>query len=266
MGDSPSADLRAQAEIEKIRAETEALRRPAPYTWTNWIPLIAGLGALFTATVGGVIQWRLTDLQIERQKIEADRKTVDAQKATVSAQEEVLKLKSERADIETAKKLAITELTAAREKLDTARLDFDRIQSEARAALEKTNDPTTRQTLTSVVSSATAASNTLARRSQLVYLLFRGGVSREILKELQTLLGGAGYSVPGVERVGSTYTSEVRYFRSEDEEDAKQIASLATRLFTEKKCTIPSPILPKFAAVQTPPNQIDVWISLSCPD
>jgi chromosome segregation ATPase len=289
------------AEIEKLKAEAESLRRPPSFIWTNWIPLLGGLAALSTAVAGTVIQWKVTDIQSERQKLAAERSILDAdskvlaaKKEVISSQEEISKLRAERQEqelakkraaeevvksqeeiskltadgqeLELARKSAIDEMNVARERVSVAKSELERIQTELEAALTKATDSNTREAISDIASNAKAASSSLSRQNQLIYLQFRGAISRDTMRGLQSQLRDAGYLVPGIERIAGSYLNEVRYFKKDDVEVARKVASIAAKFFQEKKCSLPSRITEKFVSQDKPPDQIELWVFLSCPD
>jgi chromosome segregation ATPase len=271
-----------QAEIDKIRAETDALRKPTAVSLTNWVAVIGGAGALVAAITGTIIQWRVSDFQIERQKLEAQAKVLEFQ-------QQIFKLKEERREIEEAKSAALNEVKAAQERVTLAKAELDKIQGQATGALATLKNQTANlvanvattiggaaaarevekavteatQSLSSLRDSATAASSYLARQNKTAYLQFKGGLSRDTMRGFQTQLQTAGYNVPGIERVAANYSSEIRYFKTEDEPLGKDVAAIASKYFADK-CGLQAPVPAKLVAQSKSQVQVEVWISLNC--
>ncbi|MDD5126273.1 hypothetical protein [Methylovulum sp.] len=95
----------------------------------------------------------------------------------------------------------------------------------------------------------------------LIYIQFQGNTTREFINELRGSLQ-AEFNVPGAQRIAGNYTSEVRYFskNQDDEEKAKHLAESVKAFFKSKDCSLNLPI--KFneatAGKSSPP---EVWLA-----
>jgi C4-dicarboxylate-specific signal transduction histidine kinase len=103
------------------------------------------------------------------------------------------------------------------------------------------------------------ATKEVAKGSRLIYLQFRGSLSRDTMRGLQAILQERKYSAPGIERVAGNYSSEVRYFRPEDADNAKEAAQIATQYFSDK-CPRNSNFQPKYVGDSKPVPQIEIWV------
>jgi hypothetical protein len=83
--------------------------------------------------------------------------------------------------------------------------------------------------LISITKTEPSASGLLAARifDTLVYIQFRGSVTREKMNELRNKFLEKGYNAPGVERIDGNFKNWVRYFHPEDKELAERVAGLA---------------------------------------
>ena len=68
----------------------------------------------------------------------------------------------------------------------------------------------------------------------MVYIQFRGSVSREKINQLRQQFINNGYKAPGVERIDGNFKNWVRYFHPEDKELAESVAALAKKFFDNK--------------------------------
>lgn len=253
-----------KSEVDKLRAEAEALRRAPHAIWTNWIPLLGGLAALCTALIGGLIQWRVTDLTIERNQIAADRKVIEAERKVLEAEKKTDIVEKQAADL-LAKKIALdSEIAAKAALLAAAERDLRLRQSELAKAAAATSDPTARQTLSAAAADTGAIAADIARRNKLVYLQFRGDIERATVEALRAEFTRAGYSAPGVQRVGGEYRSEVRYFNPDDEVSAKDVASIVS-VFLKEQCGLPVPVEARLRSWSKPVQHLEVWLSAKCP-
>ncbi len=61
-------EQKLQAEIDKIKAETEALKKPGFLKPTSWIPLLTA----FAALIGALSQWYSTSDELDNVKLQKD--------------------------------------------------------------------------------------------------------------------------------------------------------------------------------------------------
>lgn len=96
---------RLQAEIEKLRAESESFRKPFSKP-SNWLPLFVAFAAILTA----VGQWHISDIKSEKAALEAERRLFESEKeldvrksqlAKVSEKLKVSRQKQDKAKLET---------------------------------------------------------------------------------------------------------------------------------------------------------------------
>ncbi len=311
VGDKDDGELarrRSTAEITKLEAEAEALRRRPRSRWSEFVPLLAGLGglaAILTAIPTTIIQFQVSDLKVQEAVIAAREGAVEAGEVKLGLEQASYELAARNKLLEMAKgdletrgrelEVNITELQAEKvameedgrelarhiEELQERRADLEaqitnvrgeianvneqvaQVEEQVQAALATTTiGAAGRGALTDVAQAAGEIASNLARLNKIVYLQFKGDMSREIMQGLQDKLRSAGYSVPGIERIDRVYENEVRYFGAADELLAKDVASIALAYFRDvcgRDVDIPVKAIP---ASSTSP--IEVWISLNC--
>jgi hypothetical protein len=103
----------------------------------------------------------------------------------------------------------------------------------------------------------------------LVYVQFRGGVSRNLVDELRAELDRLGMLAPGAERITqSSFTSHVSYFHEEDSALATTLAGITRRFFADRNCTLDNDIpLRPLAALRSrvQRGQVEIWVNTNCP-
>jgi DNA anti-recombination protein RmuC len=252
-----------QSEIDKLGAVSDAIRRAPHASWTNWIPLLGGLAALVTALVGGIIQWRVTDLTIKENQVAAERKVFEAERQVLEVEKKTDQFERRAAELE-AKNVALdAEISSKTALLAAAEKDLRARQEELTKAATATQDPAARQTLNAAAAETGAVANEIARHNKLVYIQFRGNIEQTIVEALRLKLQDSGYRVPDIERVAGSYSSEVRYFYNADERIAQDAAEI-TAAFLKERCGVTSPLPAEFVSIAPPPQQIEVWISVKC--
>lgn len=100
---------------------------------------------------------------------------------------------------------------------------------------------------------------------RVVYIQFRGSLSRATANALRARLNASGFNAPGVERIDRPYGNSVRYFHPEDEAAARELAQAASAFFAELRC--PATFEPQNKAAGgagVPQGQLEIWINLNC--
>lgn len=100
----------------------------------------------------------------------------------------------------------------------------------------------------------------------LVYIQFRGDLSRDLLEDFRAELNQSGFAAPGNERIQRQFSSRVSYFRQQDRIFAEAVAMRAERFFEQNGCPVNFPLLylPEYVA-NADPRQVEVWINHNCP-
>jgi len=281
-------DEKLRCEIEKLRAETLALRRPFYQTPGPWL---AGVTAL-AGIIGVGIQYQKSERAyelaaikreqaqldiavLERKRAQADsararadsaRLQADSQLTLVSQQlqstqalrgreEERLRVvMAQLSRIQSAPGAQATVAAAVQRSLDTLQSAIQ--ASQAAAAQSRRSVRTIDRLRTEIAAPAKQAARTT------VYLQFSGGGDeardRALMQRLQATLGAAGYAAPGVERVREREGSSVRYFHDADRASAEAVADLVAR--TVPLAGRPQVIRPGYTEGR---GIIEVWIDLT---
>jgi hypothetical protein len=105
------------------------------------------------------------------------------------------------------------------------------------------------------------------RVTPLVYIQFRGGVSRAVVEELRAELNQAGYPAPGTERIQYSFSSHVSYFHAQDQALADTLVQRTRSFFHARECRLDRPLqllhLPQ-AASRVRRGQVEIWIHGNC--
>jgi hypothetical protein len=104
-----------------------------------------------------------------------------------------------------------------------------------------------------------------ARAARVVYIQFRGGLSRATANALRARLNAGGFNAPGVERIDRQFGNSVRYFHAEDAGAARSLAQAASAFFAEQGCQASfreENLSDRGGGV--PVGQIEIWINLNC--
>jgi hypothetical protein len=166
------------------------------------------------------------------------------------------------------------ELTAVR---DSVQVKYDELAS-VRQQLRVASDSLVRvregySAFTAVVSQQSPAlaqeaaqvARDSARAARVVYIQFRGSLSRATANALRARLNDGGYNAPGVERIDRQFGNSVRYFHAEDADAARALAEAASAFFAEQGCPASFPRQDLSArGGGVPMGQIEIWINLNC--
>ena len=257
--DSDLARLRAEAEIEKLRAETDSLRRPQTFFARNWLPLVTGIGGLVTALGGSAAlitalaqfdstssYWREKIIEAKQIQLKSGQDALAAQIAEKNArasEQDIAartdKLRTENEDLE----LQVKSNAALVEGLKIQALTF---QKQIAALQEKHPDPTA------------------APQRDLVYLQISDNATRASIAGFQELLKSWGFAAPGIELVPRQFDNEVLYFQQGS--DAIKAVNLAksTNDYLDNDCPGHPRLSAKFRQVKAPTAQFEIWVNFHC--
>lgn len=241
-------DLKA-AQIEKLRAETEKLKAektkldqetaavPLQAKGSNWTELIKVLCAIVLG-IGGVITAGGSYFVARNQVELAEIKAVQADQ------------KAKTAEIEAAK--AIADANNAAKLRDAARKE----EADATKSVQEL-----RRSLVELTSKVQIENPDLLKR-QLVYIQFKGNLSRLLINELRQVLEVQKFSAPGAERVAGEYEGVVKYFRPQEEQAAASLVKVTEAFFLSKGCPIKLSAIHVNTTTDAPP--LELWLSHSC--
>jgi hypothetical protein len=227
-------DQLKQAQIDKTKAESKKLEREADATLkqvrsTFWSELIKVGGGVILGIGGAVAaytQFENAELRAKYAKQDLDRAQQELSVATK------------------AKETALKEVEAATKA--------KKEQEEAIKQLKVSLAQTTEQ--------RNQAAPSLAK-SRLVYVQFRGSLTREMINELRKHLKNDSFDAPGAERVAGTYDNIVKYFQDNDTTEAKQLAKSVETFFSAKGCPLSIRVVPGGSISEQP---MEVWLAHSC--
>jgi hypothetical protein len=236
-------DQLKQAQIDKTHAERKKIDKEAEAVGTQvkngfWSEAIKILGGVMLGIGGVVIAYTQYEVGELKAKI---------------AKEELSKAQVERAEAEKAKKAAVADVAAAILKRDAA----IREQKDAEAAVAEFKKSLVQTTNTRRNAKPSEA------KTRLVFIQFRGDLSRELITDLRTALSGKFFNAPGAERVDSDYQNLVKYFNSAESNDATELASAVESFFASKGCPLKMRVVPATSEkIQNPP--LEVWLHHNC--
>lgn len=270
--------LRTDAEIDKLRAEAEALRRDGFWSPTVLVALVAGLGglaAIVTAVPTAIIQWKVSENTIAEAKNSASAEVLKAKEEVIGLREQKLEIAKQSAQVEATKSVleaSVADLKSQREatarQLAEAAAQLAAILKQQQEVLKEVDTsalPAAVQAkISTVATELGAAARAAAVRSRLVYLQFKGEIERQTMRDLQSQLESAGYLVPGIERVAGSYNSSVRYFRPEDGDVANDIATQVSDFLRANCAAGQEPVQPVLIPGRADVQQIEVWVSGTC--
>lgn len=161
----------------------------------------------------------------------------------------------------------LAELATTQQQLDSVRRQL-RIASDS---LVRTREgysafsAVVRQESPALAQAAAQVARDSARAARVVYIQFRGTLSRATANALRSRLNGGGFNAPGMERIDRQFGNSVRYFHAEDAEAARALAQVAASFFAEQGC--PATFPPQDLSARgggVPVGQLEVWINLNC--
>lgn len=236
-----------EAEAAKIRAETAALAR-APWKQPSIIiPVLLAVAGGVGGLTAAYFDWRIRASEFAKQELDLQRRlltlrqeefelnnVLPRQRAALESQTAALRLEAER---------LAQEVTAARSTLASQ----GAAGAQATASLAD---------IGSRVASTTAA---LDRARYIVFLHFRGMLSRDLMRDLQAKLVTIGYRAPGIERIDSNFGNDIRYFHDDDREAAEETAMLVRKAFAGP-CQLRQSLAVRRLDLAAPRGSIEVWI------
>lgn len=234
------------AEKEKILKETEAIPRQLKESlWSERIKILGagvlGLGGFATA-VGTIL---VTSTQVDVAELRARY-----------AGEKLVAIEAAASAASAAASVARTQAAASIQKRDEAIRETARVEESLRQ---------TREALTEEAKALAFARETKAAvpsTGKLVYVQFRGNLTRDTINELRESLKKGGFNVPGAERVDSSYQPMIKYFKSADKAAAEQLKTSTEAFFQQKGC--PIRLRPVLATAVTSSPPLEVWLPHSC--
>ena len=100
-----------------------------------------------------------------------------------------------------------------------------------------------------------------------VFIQFRGSLTRSLMNQLAQSFQAQNYNSPGVERLAGSYQNMVRYFHSSDKQLAENISKIAQDFFKDKNCPVKNITLDERKQSEfpnVPQKQLELWIHHSC--
>ena len=161
----------------------------------------------------------------------------------------------------------LAELASTQQQLDNVRGQL-RVASDSLVRVRQgysTFTAVVRQESPALAQAAAQVARDSARAARVVYIQFRGALSRATANALRARLNGGGFNAPGVERIDRQFGNSVRYFHAEDADAARSLAQVASAFFAEQGCQASFP--PQDMSARgggVPMGQIEIWINLSC--
>jgi DNA repair exonuclease SbcCD ATPase subunit len=140
MSDKPADDdlerRQREAEIKKIEAEAEALRKPQGFFHANWLAIATAIATLLTAfggsaaLISALAQLRTADLTLQsRQSLaEVTQKKDEAREKLLDARESQIKLKEDTQALQGQKKTLADETTALADKTKSLRAEEGKLE------------------------------------------------------------------------------------------------------------------------------------------
>jgi len=232
--------------------EADLSSRKRNQTRINWQEFIKTVGAAILG-LGGIVaaitqhQIAKKDAQIAKIQIETANQQLETKKQEIDRATKELTAVSKRTEsaVEEQRKAE-----AAKRQAELERYEAEIALNEYQAALAQ---------LTSEV----RQENPDLVKDRLVYIQFRGSLSRELVNELREGLKQGGFNNPGAERLAGEYRSLVKYFSNSDSDSAESLASETKQFFAEKGCPVKIEAhLVKSKIEPTPP--LELWLHHSC--
>ena len=100
-------------------------------------------------------------------------------------------------------------------------------------------------------------------QDRLVYIQFRGSLSRELINELRAALKQSGFNNPGAERLAGEYRNLVKYFSDADASSAENLKREIEQFFAKKGCPLNIEVVPVKSKTEPPPP-LEIWLYHSC--
>lgn len=261
---------RALAEIDKLKAEAESLRRPQSVFATNWLPILTTIAGLVTALggTGALITScsQLDSAEVTRQKgvNDARQAELDARQHELDARDRLQKAESAERDVASQKAQLETENAVLRKQNDGLSTD---IRNKA-ALIGQLK--TLAATAYDVSKASPGVSLGTVFKKGLVYLQIGQENLRPVMTGFQSKLVGWGFAAPGVEYVEPLVTGrifgpdgEVRYFRDSDASKAADLAQSASAYFAHA-CGGDPRFAASFVRTTKASAQFEIWTDMTC--
>ena len=244
------------AQARKAVVETECLEadlksKQEKKRSINWQEFIKTVGAAILG-LGGIVA-AVTQYQIAQKDAQiAKIQIVTANQQLAEKKQEIQRAKDELAAVSSRKDSAVKEQQGAEEakrKAETGRHEAEIALNEYKAELAQLRSKVKKE-------------NPALVQDRLVYIQFRGGLSRKLINELRAALKRSGFNNPGAERLAGEYRSVVKYFDS-DTSSAENLASETEKFFDKEGCPINIEVVPVKSKAEPPPPS-EIWLHHSC--
>jgi len=225
-----------EAELKKLQAETLKLQAEATsvsnakksFSWSETIKtigaIIIGLGGI----VAAITQYEISSLKSQESKIAINEKIT-----LLNTKKQELK------DIEEKRNIAINER-------DEIELSVTKLKEE----------------LSNLTSQVNKEAPHLITKP-LVYIQFRGSLTRTFINEFREKLKTVGFNPPSAERLSGTYGNLVKYFNPADRTQAMKLARESENYFQNKKCPTSFELIDASSANNTG-SPLEIWVHQSC--
>ncbi|HEY4943773.1 MAG TPA: hypothetical protein VII56_20260 [Rhizomicrobium sp.] len=280
---------RVQAEIDKLRAETDVLLRRPGFVERNWVPLLT----VIAATVGGLgglaallnvfVQIHSLPYTDVRSELDARTKAIEAIKLRDELSAEADNLKSGNAVlVKTIKdRMALSgslqaNITKLKNQLASAREQLAHTHSElidVSSVLHLSGQAALANRVSLLVAgSAPPAGQDQLAPGLLAYVFYQDGPSHDAISGLKTYLVKHQITTASAEQLSPDnwrlfHPDQVRYFHREDKDKAEQVAVLVNDYLTSQCPShpdVPAALHDADADGSTPPGDFEIWIGFEC--
>lgn len=281
MSGQSSPDLLAEATRKKLEAEALKIAAEAvdvgrhPFSRPGtWMPLLLAVGTAIGGLITAYYSFQVREIEVSAARLDSERALIEADRRKLALEQAAAELDRRVTDLQRNEDRLRSEIGRLQQEREQTSAEIARIRGEVEAAerrlasIAAAPDPVAAATaigegLGRTAAQITGLAATLERQSGRVFLHFRGALDRSVMRNLETRLEAAGYTVPGIERVAGDWSSSVRYFHDEDAELARDVAGMVTEFFTGV-CALPAPIATSRLTLRAPRGQIEVWVSQNC--
>jgi DNA repair exonuclease SbcCD ATPase subunit len=257
-----------QAELKSISSEYENSKQSYFLKPANWIALLTGIIGIIAAiaqyqnTEGKVqaatSQYALKTLEIDRKKFQLEQEYANLKDEHISNQKELNNLKSESQKVEFELSEKKAELSRQQELLTQLEKQINQRKELVAAGPEPLKVQEIDQQIQQTVKEL--------KTPRVVYLQFRGDLTRELMNTLKDYLSSQGIPTPGVERVSGDYGNAIRYYHDSDKQKAEQLRDLVIKFFSDKGCPIPEMKIHDISGTRfvAEKGQLEIWLHHSC--
>lgn len=238
------------AEIAKSDAEKKLLDLNYTIKSENrnkkdWTEIVKVLGAIVIG-LGGLIaayhQHELAEAKVllaEMKAKEAESVLIETNRAIDQADRELKDLTESKNKALEEKSKAESEAREARNALEEYKLELSKLDAEVRS-----QDPAT-------------------NRDNLVYIQFRGDITRGRINDLRETINTKGFNSPGAERIDGEYSNIVKFFSDSDSSAAKKLAEVTEKYFIDAECPLSIRLVPVDPGDKEA-TPIEMWLSHAC--